>query len=223
MHIQRQTSMELVLQDGSMWMAFLFVPAAIAIAVSSVEKHKPLELLAAALFLLFAAAFTRHTTFTFDGMQRVARWRRRTFLKVETGSIPFDAIKDVVIDAQTGSRNNTMTYRLSINADTSSVPMANIFQGGTLEHYQKLRQQVLEFIGLAAPAAAASEPTSSTATDAIPADLESSLRTLIANGRIIDAVSLLRMRQHLSLVEAKSRIDALEESCRSASETGRSM
>jgi len=211
MHIQRQTSMELVLQDGSMWMAFLFVPAGIAIAVSSIEKHKPFELLVTALFLLLAAAFTRHTTFTLDGMQRVARWRRRTFLKVETGSIPFDTIKDIVIDAQTGGRNNTMSYRLSINTASGSVPMANIFQGGALEHYQKLRQQVLEFVGLAAPAADANDLVSSGSTGAIPADLESSLRTLISKGRIIDAVSLLRMRQNLSLVEAKTRVDALVE------------
>ena len=141
MHIQRQTPIELVLKDGSMWLAFIFVPSAILVAVSSLEKHKPLGLLVTAFFLLFSAAFARHSTFTLDGMERNVRWRRRTFLKNETGSIPFDIIRDIIIDAQ-ASDHDSVSYRLSIATVDGTTPMANIFSGGRIEHYQQLRQQI---------------------------------------------------------------------------------
>ncbi|HLY41634.1 MAG TPA: hypothetical protein VKR52_10480 [Terracidiphilus sp.] len=212
MHIQRQTSTELVLQDGSMWMAFLFVPAAFFGGVAAIEKHKPMGLLISAFFLLFAAAFTRHTTFTLDGMQRVARFRRRTFLKIETGSIPFDSISDIVIDAQAGDRNS-VSYRLSLVTGDGPVPMANVFSGGSYEHVQHLREDILQFIGLGSGLPA---PEPGILSDGISADIEASVRSLLARGRKIDAVSLVRAQQDLGLTDAVSRVDALAEKMKSS-------
>ncbi len=205
MHIQRQTPMELVLQDGSRWLAFVFIPSAVLVASTSIEKHKPLGLLGSAFFLLFAAAFFRHSTFTLDKMQRIARWRRFTVLKNETGSIPFDSIRDIVIDAQAGD-HNAMTYRLSLVTADGPIPMANMFEGGSIERYQKLRQQILEFVGLSSALPAADPGLLSAG---IPADLEPSLRALLAQGRTIDAIKLLQAREDFGLAETKSRIDAL--------------
>lgn len=205
MHIQRQTPMELVLQDGSRWLTVIFIPSAIFVTVFSIEKHQPRGFIAAALCLLFAAVFFRHSTFTLDKMQRIAQWRRLTILKNETGSIPFDSIRDIVIDAQAGDRNTT-SYRLSIVTPDGQTPMANMFQGGRIEHYQHLRQQILDFIGIS-PAAPTPEP--GILSDGIPSDIEPSLRSLVAQGRTIDAIQLLRSRQNIGLADAKSRIDAL--------------
>lgn len=208
MHIQRQTPMELVLQDGSMWMAFIFVPSAIFVTISSIEKHQPRGFFAAALCLLFAAVFTRHTSFSFDKMQRVARWSRRTFFKVETGSLPFDSIRDIVIDAQAGDRN-TATYRLSLVTADGPLPMANMFQGGSIGHYQGLRQQILEFLGIAPAGSGVPAPEPGILSDGIPSDIEPSLRAMLAQGRTIDAIALLRTRENIGLADAKSRIDGL--------------
>lgn len=220
MHIQRQTPMELILQDGSRWMAFVFVPAAICIAVPSLEKHKPLGLLVAAFFLFFSAVFMRHTTFTLDKMQRAARWRRRTVLKDENGSIPFDIIRDVVIDTQSGDRG-TMSYRLSIVTADGPTPMANVFSGGRIEHYQQLRRQILDFIGLgtAVPApqsailtnGSPNDGSASSGCSGIPADLEPSLRALLAQGRKLDAIKLLHSRENFGLADAVSRLNALDQ------------
>ena len=214
MHIQRQTPMELVLQDGSRWLALVFLAVALFIAVSSIERHTLKGLLVSAFFLLFAAAFFRHSTFTLDRMQRVARWRRLNILKNEAGFIPFDSIRDIVIDAQGGNRNS-VSYRLVIVTADGRTPMANLFEGGSIEHYQMLRQQILDFVGLGS-ALPAAEPTllsndrsASLVEEGIPADLDSSLRALLAQGRTIDAIELLRSRNYLSLVEAKTRVDAL--------------
>jgi hypothetical protein len=206
MHIQRQTPMELVLQGGTRWMAFVFVPAGILVAVSSVEKHKPLGLLGSAFFLLFAAAFFRHSTFTLDKMQRIARWRRFTVLKNETGSIPFDSIRDIIIDAQAGDRNSA-SYRLILVTPDDRIPMDNVLQGGRIEHYERMRQQILEFVGLSSALPAADPGLLSAG---IPADLEPSLRALLAQRRTIDAIELLRSHNSMSLTDAKSRIDELE-------------
>lgn len=218
MHIQRQTPMELVLQGGTRWMAFVFVPSGILVGVSSVEKHKPLGLLVTAFFFFFAAAFFRHSTFTLDKMQRIARWRRFTVLKNETGSIPFDAIRDVIIDAQAGDHNSA-SYRLILVTLNDRIPMDNVLQSGRIEHYEQMRQQILEFVGLSS-AIHAAEPgllldgvpnvrSSSLRNDGIPADLEPSLRALLSQGRKIDAIELLRSRQYMGLADAKSRVDSL--------------
>jgi len=221
MHIQRQTPMELVLQDGSRWLAFVFLAVAVFIAVSSIERHTLKGLLVSAFFLLFAAAFFRHSTFTLDRMQRVARWRRLSIFKNEAGSIPFDSIRDIVIDAQAGDRNS-VSYRLVIVTAEDRTPMANLFEGGTIEHYEKLRQQILDFVGLdsshsgADPAPLSNERSSSSADDGIPADLDSSLRALLAQGRTIDAIELLRSRNYMSLTDAKIRVEALQSKIKAA-------
>lgn len=224
MHIQRQTPTELILQDGSMWMSFIFIPAAIFVAALSVEKHKPLGLLVAAFFLLFAALFTRHSTFTLNGMQRIVRWRRRTFLKDESGSIPFDLIRDIILDAQARDRNS-VGYRLSIVTVDGATPMANVFSGGRIEHYQQLRRQILDFIGLGSMANAPGIPSKIVPSDistplgcsGIPADIEPSLRALLEQGRTIDAIRLLQSREDFGIADAKSRIDALRETLKSPS------
>ena len=208
MHIQRQTPMELVLQDGSRWLAFVFVPSAVLVASTSIEKHKPIGLLVSAFFLLFAAAFFRHSTFTLDKMQRIARWRRFTVLKNESGSIPFDSIRDIVLDTQAGN-NNTATYRLSLVTADGPLPMANMFQGGSIDHYQDLRQQILEFLGIASAGSVVPSPEPGVLSDGIPSDIEPSLRSLLAQGRTIDAIALLRTRENIGLADAKSRIDSL--------------
>ena len=215
MHIQRQTPMELVLQDGSRWLSFLFIAVVVFVGVSSIEKHSYRGFFVSAFFLLFAVAFFRHSTFTLDKMQRIARWRRFTILKNETGSISFDSIRDIFIDTQAGE-HGTACYRLTIVTTEGRTPMANMFEGGSIERYQHLRQQILDFIGLS-PAVPTPEP--GVLSDGIPADIEPSLRALLTQGRMIDAIALLRNRESIGLADAKSRIDALADAMKHASTT----
>jgi hypothetical protein len=218
MHIQRQTSTELVLQDGSRWLALPFYLVGLALAASFLKDFDPVGLLAGAMFLFVAAFFTRHTAFIFDRTQRIVRWRRRTFVKNESGYIPFDTIRGIAIDAQRGARGGT-SYRLSVLTDDGSTPMSNSVGGGNIEEYQKLRLEILGFIGLD-PALSVpkldrrlddSNPEASSwpGLPAIPSDLQPSLRALLAQGRTIDAIKLLQAREDFGLAETKSRIEAL--------------
>ncbi len=204
MHIQRKNEMELVLQDGSRWMLFVLIPLAVFVAIGSLERHSYKGLFLSAFFLLFAAVFFRHSTFTLDKMQRIARWRRMTILKTENGSIPFDSIRDIVIDAQSSGSSN-VSYRLTLVTAEGRTPMANLFEGGRIERYQHLREQILAFIGLTDVT-----PQPTLLPNVIPADIEPSLRSLLGQGRTIDAITLLRSRERLGLAEAKSRIDELQ-------------
>lgn len=146
MHIKRESPTELLLVDGSIWLAFPFYLLGIALIATFLKGFDPVGLLCGTLFFFMAALFTRHTEFGFDREQRLARWRRRTFLSVNGGSIPFDAIRDIAIEPRRGSRGGT-SYRLSVITDEDPTPMANSVGGGDIEKYQQLRQRILKFVG----------------------------------------------------------------------------
>ena len=208
MHIKRQTSMELVLEDGSIWISLVCAPIGVIFCANSLTKHEPKMLLGAAFSFLFAALFLRHTTFTLDGMQRMGHWRQRTFLKVETGDVAFDAITDIVLDAQTGS-HNTMTYRLVILTADAKIPMASVYESG-LERYEKMRGQILEFVK---PGAAVTTPSAQPGalSDGIADHLRATLQLMLSQGRKIDAVALLRSEEQMSLADAMDRVNAFDE------------
>lgn len=219
MHIQRQTATDLVLQDGSRWLAFPFYLVSIALIATFLKDFDPVGLLCGTMFSFVAALFTRHTEFAFDRTQRLVRWRRRTFLKNDSGSIPFDAIRDIVIDAQRGSRGAT-SYRLSVLTVDGPTPMSNSVGGGDIERYQHLRQQILDFIGIDSTSRTFGSGAISvgqhgdwssqlTPSDGVPADIEPSLCALLTHGRTIDAIKLLQSRDDRGLADAKHRIDAL--------------
>jgi hypothetical protein len=212
MHIARQTQQELVVVDGTRWLALIFLAVTLLLVVSSVTRHEGKLLFVAGFFLLFAAAFARRTTVVLDGMQRVARWSRRTLLGKESGSIPFDDITDIVLDASPGA-NGALAYRLQMVTADGKTPMASVFNSG-LDHYENLRGQILDFIK---PGAYAHELQVGTLSNGVPADLESSLRSLLKQGRRIDAIELLRSREQIGLTDAVARVNALDDQQRTPS------
>ena len=49
----------------------------------------------------------RGTSFTFDSMQRVVRWRGKKLFKTELGTIRFDDITDIGIEASSAGGEGT--------------------------------------------------------------------------------------------------------------------
>ena len=204
MHISRQTPTELVVEDSSLWISYLCAGAGFLLLALSVAQNKPKGFLGAAFFLLCAAIFERKTTFTFDAMQRIVRWNGLKLFKRDSGEIRFDDITDIGTEASSGDR--VATYRLTVLTAQGSIPMAYTYAGRT-DGYAPLRQQILDFVK---PGAYVPSPPPGILSNGIPADLEPSIRSLLAQGRKIDAVTLLRSREQIGLADAVSRIGAIE-------------
>jgi hypothetical protein len=205
MHVTRQTPHELVVEDNSVWLAYVCAAAALVIIFFSIAHNKINGLLSVSLFLLFAMIADRRMTFTFDAMQRVVRWRGEKHFKVESGTIPFDDITDIGTDSWNSDAGTC--FRLTILTKDGSIPMAYVYTGRA-DAYAPLRQQILAFIR---PGSYTPSPSPGILSRGIPADLEPSIRSLLAQGRKIDAITLLRAAQQISLTEAMSRIEALDQ------------
>lgn len=201
MHVVRQSPTELIVRDSSVWMTILFAAIAVALVVG-VGVSQPVKLLVPAVFLLFATITARTTTFTFDGMQRTVHWSGFKPFKAGSGTILFNEIDDITVEVTSGG-NGAIAYRLSLKTRQGPVPMAYSYSASR-DGYAALRQQILAFLrpGLQ-PIAPAPH------TDGIPPDLGSSIRSLLIQGRKIDAIALLRTRERIGLTEAKKRIDVL--------------
>src|SRR5579862_44075 len=209
LHIARQSPQELVVVDGTRWVSAICAAVALFAVYRVISQHaaKGPTLVGIALLVFFALIADLRKTFTFDGMQRIMRWRGRTILKTESGEIPFDDITDIVIETSTTSstRGTTSmtTYRLTINTARGTIPMAYNYRGAA-DGLSGLRRQILEFIRPGSQSA--SPPLGRAAAES----LESSLRALLRQGRKIDAVALLRSTEDIGLTEAMHRIEAIE-------------
>ena len=85
--------------------------------------------------------------------------------------------------------------------------MAYAYTSSNSNGYAELRSQILGFIR---PGLAGAPPDTDVNADGIPADLDSSIRSLLNQRRKIDAIELLRSRGRIGLTEAVKRIDAVD-------------
>lgn len=176
MHITRRTPTELVVEDSSLWISYICAGAGFLLLLAAIAQHKSQGFVPAAFFLLFAAIFERKITFTFDATQRVVRWSGFKLFKRDSGSIPFDEVTEIGTQASLGT--SEATYRLTILTVHGSIPMAYTY-AGRADGYGLLRQQILDFVkpGAYVPT---SEP--GILSSGVPADLEPSIRSLLAQG-----------------------------------------
>jgi hypothetical protein len=204
MRITRQTPTELVTEDSTVWISLVCSLAALPLIYVGIQAGRHKALLGAALFILFSVVWVRKKTFTFDAMQRGVRWTGRKLLKIESGSIPFDNITDIGIEALSGGSSDA-TYRLTVLTPQGAVPMAYEYTGRT-DAYAAMRLTILEFVH---PGAHNTHASSALSLDSSE-DLEPAIRSLLQQGRKIDAIALLRAQQKLSLADAVARVDAIE-------------
>jgi hypothetical protein len=205
MRIAHQSPTELVVRDSSMWISAICAAAALTIIFFAITQNKPSGFLVAAFFLLFTIILARTSTFTFDGMQRMVRWRGYKPFQSASGMIPFDDISDITVDASSAGSRGTPVYRLSLLTSNGTLPMAYVYSGSN-DAYASLRREILGFLkpGVQAP------EHSTIASNGISSGIESSIRSLLQQGRKIDAIALLRTTERIGLTEAVGRIDAIE-------------
>jgi hypothetical protein len=203
--VVRQSETELVLEDSSLWLAAVMAAAAAFLAYGAYFTGKKPTFVAAALFLLFAWFTLHKTTIVFDSLQRRMMWQRLHYFKKSSGSIPFDEIKDIIIETSAGDSGGRATFRLAIVTSQGSWPTSDSY-GGNGETYNSLRAQIREFLKLN-PSQNAESAKDSTSGEA---GLDSSIRSLLAQGRKVDAIKLVRSSKGTSLIDAKEQVDEIE-------------
>jgi len=199
MRITSQSPTELVVKDSSLGISAICAGTAVALMFFRLAKAQPNMFLVAALYLLFAFLADCRTTFTFDAIQQVVRWRGRKFFRNQSGTIPFSDITDITVEALS-SHSGGVTHRLAILTVNGSTPMSFTYSG--IGNFEQTRAAILAFLhpGM--------ECQTRQHFDA--AALESSIRSLLLQGRKIDAVTLLRTREQIGLTEAVKRINAVD-------------
>jgi hypothetical protein len=202
MRILRQNPQELVVQESTEWLSYIFFAVCLPLVYRAVVAVQRGFLFTAAFFLLFAIAWLRKTTVVFDAGAQMARWRKRSPFKTTEGSIPFSAITGVGTETCAGGSNGGITYRLTILTAQGATPLSDTYSGGTKRH-AAIREEILRFLKL-------DTPHSLDSSDAPVAD-EASLRSLLRQGRKIDAVTLLRESARIGLTEAVQRVNEIEE------------
>jgi hypothetical protein len=205
MRIVHRSLTELVVRDSSLWMSGVCAGGALLLAGYGIAEREINFFWIAAFFLLCGTILARTTTFTFDGMQRVVRWHGYKPFKKASGTIPFDSIADITIEISlTGS--GAPTYCLCLGTTAGPVPMAYLYTASR-DAYVSLRQELLRFLR---PGLVELPPDLHAPSDGVPAALESSFRVLLARGRKVDAIALLRATEHIGLAEAAGRIQAID-------------
>ena len=202
--------------DSAMGMsAFLFL-ASLPLFYVATRPGKIGALFGACLFLLGAVIWFRKTTFTFDAGEQRVRWQGRKVLKVERGIIPFSEITGIGTETTFGSSGSN-TYRLTILTRSGLVPLAYTY-GGNQERYASIREEILRFLHIEVPAPRAGTGQSASGATAID---EASVRSLLSQGRKIDAIALVRRSANTGLTEAVRIVDEIDEKMKAASQGGK--
>jgi hypothetical protein len=207
MRIVRHTAQELVVVESSLGISAILFAASLPLLYIATLPGKIGALFAASLFLLGAVVWFRKTVFSFDaGEQRVC-WRGRKILKAESGVIPFNEITGIGTETTSGSEGST--YRLTILTRNGMVPLAYTY-GGNQQKYASIREEIMSFLNLK------SLDSKSELGLRAPGFDEASVRSLLNQGRRIDAISLVRSSAHLGLSEAVRIVEDIDEKMKAA-------
>ena len=145
-------------------------------------------LLAAIAMMGGALVFLRRERFEFDTFRKRLRWSKSSVFRKTSGEVPFANISDVLIEETRDSDGST--YRLALRTTTGLLPFTAAYFGNDT-YWEPIAIRMRTLLGLAQP-----QP-------------DSLLRAFIADGRIIDAVKLVRAENGLGLAEAKAEVDRL--------------
>ena len=200
MHIARKTNQELVILDSSIWLAILLLCLSVLAAYQTAIRGGRAELFAVGFLVLCGLLFWRREVVVFDAGRQQAEWTRRRLFKVAAGTVPFSEITGIGMETSS-AKNNVLVYRLTILTANGSVPMADNYAGDR-KKYENLRKDILDFLKLDSGEV---KPAAGALTGDGIAD-EASVRSLLRQGRRIDAIHLVRSTQNLSLMEATNLV-----------------
>jgi hypothetical protein len=182
-----------MLRDRTLWLSTIFLGAAALLAVGVVRDREPGLLIPAGLFLIFALAFLRASDVTFDKITRACTIRRLDVLRLTRTRLGFEDIVDARVEIEPMPDDpRAPSCRLSLVTTSAAVPLTAAYEPSK-ERYAAMREAVLDTIFGDRPRPAAADP----------------IQRLVNEGRIIDAVSMLRVREGIDLKTARERLKAL--------------
>ena len=186
--------LHLALRDRTLWLSAILIGAAVLLAVGVVRDREPRLLIPAGLFVIFALAFLRATDVTFDKIARTCVIRRLDVLRLTRIQLGFDDIMDARIETEPMPDAPAVpSCRLSLVTQSAVMPLTASYEPSR-ERYDAMREAVLDAIVNNRPRPVAADP----------------VHLLVKEGRIIDAVSMLRVRESLDLKTARERVKALQ-------------
>jgi hypothetical protein len=192
MRITENTSMRLKLRDRTLWISVVcFAAASFEVASFAVHGGTWSELVPAAVSVAFGLAFLRATDVTFDKNRRICAVRRFDVIRARRQQLAFHDIKDVRIEVSSGDSDG-ISCRLSLVTASGVVPLTAGYEPD-LSRHDAMRDTLLDELFGDSPRPAAVDP----------------IHDLVAEGRIVDAIKVLRLRDTLSLTAARARIDEI--------------
>jgi hypothetical protein len=176
--------------------AALLLVAAYDVFVGTRGTDRLVGLIAASgTCLLIALVFLERVWFQFAADTHILTWRRRWALRERSGSIPFDSIESVIVERPIGD-DGTPSRRIVLKSESGEmIPITVGYRpdadGIVLQIADKIRARLGHNTG---------------------ATHMRNVKALVAAGRNIDAIRVLREEEGLTLVDAKRRVDELRES-----------
>ena len=144
--------------------------------------------------LLVAIVFLERASFHFSPATRIVTWRRRWALRDRSGRTPFNAIQSVLVERPIGD-DGTPSRRIVLKTMEGDIPITVGYRpdgdGAVLHIASRLRGMLGHDTG---------------ASHLI------NVQALIAAGKTIEAIRVLREEERLSLVDAKRRVEELTQS-----------
>lgn len=200
MTVERNTETEVTVGNSTLWLSVVFVVVgviALAAAFSAGDNRlaRPALVMAGCAVLCLSKY-----TFVFDATLRIVRWQTLRFGRRRSGSMPFDEVKDVVLESAPGKTRPT--YRLALLTVNGSIPLSSGY-GDSSERVLALQSKIRQLLRPGQPAVATAP------ADSIAAHLDSSIRKLVAQGRKMDAIKLLGS-MGMNLTDAKQRTDEID-------------
>jgi hypothetical protein len=147
---------------------------------------------ASATCLIVSIVFLETARFEFAISTHLVTWRRRWGLRERSGTIPFGAIQSVMVERPLGD-DGTPSRRINLRtADGSGIPLTVGYRPDSDGAILKIADQIRAVLRHTAGEAR---------SDDVPA--------LVAAGKTIEAIKILRETEGLSLTDAKQRVDDL--------------
>ena len=149
---------------------------------------------AATTLALIGIVMLEQARFRFDPATRLIEWDQRWAFRRRAGITPFSGVKHVSVDVPIGDQGIPSRRVVLHLADGTLLPVTVGYKPDVDGAISRTAETLRVTLGHRPPT------------------MEDSVRWLISQGRTIDAVTLLREKEGVSLTEAKRRVEQIVES-----------
>ena len=193
MRVVKNTSTTLRLRDHTFWISLICFAGA-AFLLGYVALHGEMRpLIAVALFVVFGLAFLRSTEVAFDKAACTCTLSRLDVFRVRRRMFRFDEIKNVKVEVEPmNSDRQMMSCRLCLVTASDTVPLTATYEPDEVR-YRAMREAIMDAVFAKGTKPVAADP----------------VEALVQEGRLVDAIRMLREREGLDLTTAKARVEEM--------------